>query len=134
MRVSYGMNGILIQNKDIPDLIVYMTLRMWLKPCDHSIVEWFLGSTADGIPIGTGAQRRPYFVYRYNLMSHVGRISTLVKERRPKPICFATMDSRIGLRRGEAFEEEGACARSELWPCWGDEAESNSSYRISETC
>ena len=135
MRISYGMNGVLLQNKDVPSLVTYLIMNMFIKPSDHNIVEWFLGETADGVPTGTNnLTQRPYFVYRYNLMSHIGYKSTFSTAFRFTPICHDTMDGRMGLRSKEAFEPVGDCLRSELWPCWGKEVESNSSFRISEQC
>jgi hypothetical protein len=135
MRISYGMNGILIRNKDIPKIITFLILNMWHKPSDHNIVEWFLGQTGDGRTTGTNPQqRRPYFVYRFNLMSHIGTVSSFGHLTQTKPICFETMDGRIGLRHIEAFDIKGGCSRSELSPCWGGETEANSSYRIAESC
>ena len=50
------------------------------------------------------------------------------------PICHAPLDASAGLRPGEAFDPSGACERAELWPCWGDEDDAGSAYRLSETC
>jgi hypothetical protein len=135
MRISYGMNGILIRNQDIPKIIIFLILNMWHKPSDHNIVEWFLGETGDGRPTGTNPrQRRPYFVYRYNLMSHIGSVSSFGHSKRDTPICFDTMDGRVGLRKFEAFNASRGCSRSELSPCWGDETSEDSSYSIAERC
>ena len=114
LKFSFGMNGYLIHNAngDSQHLYEYLLRKQRLRPPDHLMVEWSAGEK-ESVEYKRG---RPHCVYRYNLLYHLGLVSSLRPEQNPEyPPCFHELNSQI------AFEVESfrarECAHDDLWPC-----------------
>lgn len=94
VRLSYGMNGVLMQGKDMLAFASYLEKHSARRPPDHLVVEWFAGETNERsvllfccvflIPVpflwlrsGSYKHGRKHFAYRYNIFEHFGSSSTL---------------------------------------------------------
>ena len=63
------------------------------------------------------SERRPYVVYRWNLLAHLGQVSSFAVRpgRSGWPGCYAPMARASSLRTEEKFQ--GRCGRTDLSPC-----------------
>eukprot|EP00455_Lapot_gusevi_P039690 TRINITY_DN4455_c0_g1_i2.p1 TRINITY_DN4455_c0_g1~~TRINITY_DN4455_c0_g1_i2.p1 ORF type:complete len:424 (-),score=68.11 TRINITY_DN4455_c0_g1_i2:169-1440(-) len=116
IRVSYGMNGILMHNagfKDIETFAAYLVQHLKRRPPDHLIVEWYAGETAQSLQYKAG---RVHMAYRYNLLEHFGTASTL---RDGAMVgfskCYEVLAAPI-LFDVDAFKP-ATCPQDDLWPC-----------------
>ena len=115
MRVSYGMNGVVISDEDVEVFAKYLEVNQVRRPPDHLIVEWFAGETEDSRRAKRG---RPHASFRYNIMSHIGSRSTLRSEASKKfPSCYEELGEPT-LFKVEAFDFE-ECDKDDVWPCEG---------------
>ncbi|KAL6771926.1 hypothetical protein ACKKBG_A28325 [Auxenochlorella protothecoides x Auxenochlorella symbiontica] len=111
LRVSYGMNGVLMHNADIPDLMDYLWRHVTRKPPDLLWAEWVALQARARPP-------RPYAVYRYNVLNHLGAISSFaVRPDRPGwPGCWAPMSSVWSLALSERYNRRCRDV-SDVSPC-----------------
>ncbi|KFM29335.1 Alpha-1,3-mannosyl-glycoprotein 4-beta-N-acetylglucosaminyltransferase C [Auxenochlorella protothecoides] len=111
LRVSYGMNGVLMHNADIPDLVDYLWRHVTRKPPDLLWAEWVALQARARPP-------RPYAVYRYNVLNHLGAISSFaVRPDRPGwPGCWAPMSSVWSLALSERYNRRCRDV-SDVSPC-----------------
>ncbi|KAA6429434.1 MAG: hypothetical protein FRX49_00828, partial [Trebouxia sp. A1-2] len=102
LRVSYGMNGILLRSEDLKSFATYMRTRIELLPPDLIWLEWFSGHG----PRTMANRRRPMAAYRYNLLEHIGAVSSFtVRVERPAfPNCYESMADVWSLARAERFQ------------------------------
>lgn len=114
LRISYGMNGILLRSEDLKSFATYMRTRIQLLPPDLIWPEWFSGHG----PRTMANRRRPIAAYRYNLLEHIGTVSSFkVRVVRPAfPKCYESMADVWSLARAERFQEK-KCPNSDLSPC-----------------
>jgi hypothetical protein len=118
LRVSYGMNGILMRAADVAPLTAYLRAHVARLPPDLLWREWAtLGGRGRAAP-GPKGLRRPMLVYRQNLFSHTGDVSTFAVRpaRKTWPACFAPMAKVWSLGRKEQFDAR-RCAEEDLSPC-----------------
>ena len=47
LRVSYGFNGIIVPQKDVPNLREHIAKGYGRRPPDHLIFEWFSGEVPE---------------------------------------------------------------------------------------
>mmetsp|Transcript_8610 Transcript_8610/g.25858 ORF Transcript_8610/g.25858 Transcript_8610/m.25858 type:complete len:641 (+) Transcript_8610:373-2295(+) len=114
LRISYGMNGVVMRTKDIPSLIRHFKAGVARKPCDILWQEWAVGTKR---PRELGV--RQLSVYRYNMMAHRGDVSSFPvrMHRRKWPGCFEKMARAWSLHIRERYNE-GTCAHvSDIFPC-----------------
>lgn len=78
VRFSYGFNGVLLPGKELLPLAAYLEEHLARRPPDHLLVEWFAGETEQAASHKAG---RVHGAFRYNLLDHLGVVSTL---RAPK--------------------------------------------------
>ncbi len=123
LRVSYGMNGILMRAPDLPPLAAYLRAHWARLPPDLLWREWAQAGGVDRFAPGGGraarfSARRPLLVYRQNLLSHTGKVSTFAvrPERNAWPGCYAPMSKVWSLSRREQFDV-GRCFQEDLSPC-----------------
>ena len=113
IRLSYGLNGVLMHTRDINEFSQYLESRVKARPPDHILVEWYCAEQA-------AAKRyvgdRPHFTFRYNLFDHLGKQSSL--RDTPQGLfggCYDVMD------QGNVFEVEAfkinECRHDDIWPC-----------------
>lgn len=113
IRVSYGLAGVLLRGKDLSALAAHVASRRWARPPDHLLVEWFAGETASS---NAYRGQRRNMAFRYNVLDHIGEVSTLRPELSPSyPHCFMALSSPV-LFEVEAFNE-AECPNEDLWPC-----------------
>ena len=145
VRVSYGLAGVLMRNDnaDLPKLAEHMTRHQLSQPPDHLATVFMVGASPEHLPPpmlpdldeaqlggpppppldaelrlgGAWRGRRQHLSFRYNLLEHVGRVSTLRDEPQPEnqPRC----NDFLGVPA--LFIEEcfhlGHCPNDDLWPC-----------------
>jgi hypothetical protein len=120
LRVSYGMNGILMKAPDVAPLTAYLRAHIARLPPDLLWREWAASGgvfSARGTRV-RGAPRRPLLVYRQNLLSHTGTVSSFAVRpaRRAWPGCYASMASVWSLAKKELFDAL-RCAHEDISPC-----------------
>eukprot|EP00884_Botryococcus_braunii_P003153 jgi/Botrbrau1/12839/Bobra.0045s0008.1 len=119
LRVSYGMNGIVLKTEDLESLSGYMMKYTDKLPPDLLWVEWYSGRKPELYSvIGRGRNRRILYVYRYNLLDHIGFNSSFaVRAPRPAfPVCYDSMANVWSLAFSERFLAR-SCKASDISPC-----------------
>ncbi len=122
LRVSYGMNGIVMRTADVPTLAGYLRRHVARLPPDLLWREWAqAGGSGRRRSSGGGAAvapRRPLLVYRQNLLSHTGTVSSFAVRpaRKAWPGCYAPMAKVWSLSRREQFDA-ARCAHEDISPC-----------------
>lgn len=114
IRASFGLNGILLHGKDLVPLATYLDKHQARRPPDHLTSEWLLGETAEA---AAHKRERAHLAFRYNLLEHVGAVSTLRKAppRTKFPMCWRPLVAPV-LFMAEAFKAS-ACPADDVWPC-----------------
>lgn len=113
IRASYGMNGIVMHNKDLAEFADYMIQNQKRRPPDHLVVEWYAGETPRSKAY---KQKRANIGFRYNIFNHLGVVSTLRPTNSPKYLtCYEE------LLEPTVFEVEAfslrQCPADDIWPC-----------------
>jgi len=113
LRVCYGLNGAVLHTRDVPALAAYLAARLAARPPDHLLVEWFAGEQpAAAAYVGS----RAHFTFRYNLLDHFGRQSSL--RAAPQGTFGACYDP---LDEGNLFPVEAwnkvECEHDDMQPC-----------------
>jgi hypothetical protein len=113
IRLSYGMNGIIMNSHDLPAFSSYLLTHQARRPPDHLVVEWYAGETPESAAYKGS---RANIGFRYNLFHHLGTISTLRKSTSPKYLtCYEE------LVEPTVFAVEGfnpkECPEDDIWPC-----------------
>ena len=115
IRVSYGMNGIIMRNSngDLQAFANYLEQHQRRRPPDHLVVEWFAGEKPQSKKY---RNNRQHMAFRYNLFDHLGKTSSLRTTLSPKyPICYEPLLVPI-LFEVEAFKPK-ICGNNDMWPC-----------------
>jgi hypothetical protein len=114
IRVSYGMNGILMRNgDDLHAFAGYLRQHQARRPPDHLVVEWFAGEKPQSAAVKKG---RAHMAFRYNIFDHLGQRSSLRSTNSPTyPICYEPLVVPV-LFEVEAFKPK-RCASDDIWPC-----------------
>lgn len=104
LRVSYGMNGIIIKKNDIDTFIAMFSTKLNVgKPPDHLFYDFCRSSGRD------------LMTYRNNLFFHIGKTSTFPnRQERYSPLCWQT--SFDWLQDFERFRNED-CPHEDISPC-----------------
>ena len=104
LRVSYGLNGILVPRTRLSSLAKHVEQRASKKPPDLAFTEWALG------------QNGKLIAYRHNLFVHVGSKSAVGNSgSRWNAACFELLFD--WLQKGvEAFDVT-KCAHDSISPC-----------------
>ena len=114
LKFSFGMNGYVIHNNgDMDHLSAYLLHKQRLRPPDHLIVEWSAGEKESA----QYKQDRPNIIYRYNMLHHLGTVSSLRAEQQGEyPPCWHEMNTQV------VFEVESfrvnECGHTDISPCW----------------
>jgi len=96
LRISYGLNGLIVPCKDLAAMKDFMYEKSSWRPADLLAVYW-VGKIADEGAAHFGDRR--VSVYRYNIMDHIGRVSTYPgrtlgqKVRPPETLSCAELQS-----------------------------------------
>jgi hypothetical protein len=114
LRVSYGLNGALMRGRDLAAFRAYLDEHHTRRPPDHLMVEWYAQETTQAREALKG---RPHFTARYNLLEHLGHVSSLRTSKQVQHLagCYDLMDDSV-LFPVEAFDVE-ACANEDISPC-----------------
>ncbi|GMH64123.1 hypothetical protein TrST_g1155 [Triparma strigata] len=117
IRASYGMNGIIIRDEDVKGFSEYLIQHQERRPPDHLVVEWFAGETLQSKSVKNS---RSHFSFRYNILHHLGIVSTLRSEKSKSfPKCFEELGEPT-LFKVEAFDYI-KCRNDDISPCDVDE-------------
>jgi len=112
LRVSYGFNGVVLRDADLPSLQRHLAKHAARRPPDHLLFEWFSGERDD---TRKHAFNRSYRIFRHNLFYHIGQVSTLAQPaRRFTPGCYSLLYD--WLLPKEVFNRE-ECPEDDVWPC-----------------
>ncbi len=119
LRVSYGFNGVVVRQADLPALQRHLQVHFERRPPDHLLFEWFSGERDDTRALAAG---RSYRIYRHNLFFHIGTKSTINQpSHRFIPGCYALLYD--WLLPAEVFNEKvlltSACSSSSALPHLG---------------
>ncbi|KAK3263399.1 hypothetical protein CYMTET_27790 [Cymbomonas tetramitiformis] len=115
LRVSYGMNGIAMKSSDIPMLSAYLREHTARLPPDLLWQEFVAGNNPEA---KKSIGRRKIMVYKYNLLDHIGTISSFaIRPNRPKwPGCYDSMADVWSLQKIETFDAR-QCPSDDMSPC-----------------
>ncbi|KAF0980071.1 hypothetical protein FDP41_001224 [Naegleria fowleri] len=115
IRVSSGLNGIIMRNdnNDISTFADHLERRIGKRPPDHIFAEFCARETPESLAY---FGNRFMTAYKYNLLSHLGRISTLRDNAHyDMPQCWETLVHPVSFEV-EAFNPK-QCPTDDLWPC-----------------
>ena len=119
LRFSYGLNGLLLPNADVPALVAFLDDPAAEEqndlpdaPVDHLAYRWLRGKYAGGKRFFGG---RHMMAFRHTLFWHIGDASAVGNSKaRHKPKCY-------GLTKEWLFEQESFhlkdCPDDDVWPC-----------------
>ena len=116
VRFSFGLNGVLVQRRDLPQMI-YMCEEYAFKdfPIDNLLEEFLNKKTKMGKDY---FKNREFFTYRYQLMEHIGKISSVGNDRDQEmmdltfPHCYETQIYSQIMNQYKLY-----CAHSLFSPC-----------------
>jgi hypothetical protein len=113
IRLSYGMNGIIMNSKDVIVFGQYLLKHQARRPPDHLVVEWYAGETPES---KSYKGSRANIGFRYNLFHHLGTVSTLRSSSSPKYLtCYEELLEPT-VFAVEAFNVK-QCPNDDIWPC-----------------
>ena len=109
MRVSYGMNGIIIKDEHCLPLKQLLLSKVAKLPPDLNWIEFYRNQVRQGHPL---------VVFEQNLLEHIGGTSSFaVRPNRPNwPGCFASMHAVWSLQQDEKFQPQ-CKSRNDISPC-----------------
>jgi len=111
LRVSYGMNGLVFQMRDLQPFGEYLRQRLTERPPDHVVVEWFASETDTSKSHFNG---RPNMAFKHNLFAHLGQVSSIGKDIRQTPQCFDQLgDLMVDVERFDSTK----CGDDDISPC-----------------
>lgn len=114
LRVSFGLNGGVLRGADVPTLAAYLREHAARRPPDHLWVEWFAGEKVQSAAHKRG---RPHVAFRYNLLEHFGRASSLrVEPQGVYAYCYDELNENV-VFEVEAYKR-ATCGHDDVWPCW----------------
>ena len=116
IRISYGFNGIVVHNNntDVPIIAQYLRDHETRRPPDHLFPELLARETDEAKRLFP--DNRHTVAYRYNLLDHMGDISTLRTEKQwAMPRCYAELVYPV-MFEVEAFNKV-QCPEDDIWPC-----------------
>ena len=113
IRASYGMNGIVMHNKDLDEFSDYMVQNQKRRPPDHLVVEWYAGETPRSKAY---KQKRANIGFRYNIFNHLGSVSTLRSTKSPGYLTCYEQLVEPTVFQVEAFSVQ-QCPGDDIWPC-----------------
>jgi hypothetical protein len=128
LRVSYGMNGLILPRKDLENFIHYFSHHIDMLPIDLIIRKYsfetspLYGLKNEPLPFNScGKDRRKQYTYKTVLQEHIGQISTYFERNnagfRPSfPGCGFSMAEVWNLNRDELFDLE-KCGAWSISPC-----------------
>lgn len=116
VRLSYGLNGILLSCKVIPPLVRYIEDAATSNKVDLPI-DWLI-ETALFHDDRTKSMRyfvQQFYIYRFNLMEHIGLISSIDNYQVPDqyPRCYESQTSNFCKHEFDVH----ACGHSLFSPC-----------------
>eukprot|EP00243_Klebsormidium_subtile_P002976 TRINITY_DN16097_c0_g2_i1.p1 TRINITY_DN16097_c0_g2~~TRINITY_DN16097_c0_g2_i1.p1 ORF type:complete len:384 (+),score=77.74 TRINITY_DN16097_c0_g2_i1:492-1643(+) len=119
MRVSYGMNGIVMRSRDLPPFSDFLREHLARLPPDLLWTGYLEGRTYDKPEEDTRVNRGPLMVFKHNLFDHIGTVSSFeVRPDRPKwPGCYESMTNVWSLQEHERFDPR--CDEFDISPCIG---------------
>ena len=110
LRISYGMNGIVLPagEDDVGAFSRYLYAKLARLPPDMLWGEWVAGQQSRG---------RTEYIYKFNLLDHVGDVSSFTEraDRKPFPGCHGLMEEVWSFPRQEMFKR--ACRHTDVSPC-----------------
>jgi len=107
LRVSYGLNGIVMKSADALKFADFLWQHVSRLPPDLLYAE-FRQQLQGG---------RPLMAYRFNLFNHIGSVSSLPRPNRPAfPKCGEELVNVWSLSGEESFDI-GACSADDISPC-----------------
>ncbi|KNC55648.1 uncharacterized protein AMSG_01917 [Thecamonas trahens ATCC 50062] len=113
VRASFGLAGIVMPSPDALVFADYLEKHQARRPPDHLCSEWTGKETPEAVAY---LGQRVNGAFRYNILHHLGRVSTLRSELSvPYPGCYEFLGEPI-LFKVEAFDPR-ACPRDDVWPC-----------------
>eukprot|EP00656_Telonema_subtile_P004026 TRINITY_DN11831_c0_g1_i1.p1 TRINITY_DN11831_c0_g1~~TRINITY_DN11831_c0_g1_i1.p1 ORF type:complete len:451 (+),score=65.89 TRINITY_DN11831_c0_g1_i1:252-1604(+) len=114
IRVSFGMNGILLQCRDLLPLARYLVEEQLNMPVDLLTDEWHMKATKK-TQLALGKRR--CFFYKHNLLFHIGFVSTF-KDRKERSglLCGAKLALVNSFVAGTSFQQS-VCPRADISPC-----------------
>lgn len=103
-RFSYGLNGVVLFCQDLK----HITRRLYEEQHSEYPIDWLVEVVLYGM-------ERPFLTYRYQLMQHLGRVSTIgnVHNDDQFPACLETLHSASTAYEFEVYK----CAHSMFSPC-----------------
>jgi hypothetical protein len=117
LRVSYGLNGVIVKAQDLPLIINYYEGMVGKHgktlptPPDH-LIYYFAEEQRKNNPA------RILVAFRYNLFSHIGDVSSFTgRAKRYNPNCYQVLYD--WLQEGERFHNDW-CKTNDVSPCSPD--------------
>ena len=112
IKFSYGMNGFIVKNgADLAHFLSYLQAHQHRRPPDHLVTEWAAGEKF----AAEYKKSRAHVAFRYNMMRHLGDISSLRAESSSYAGCYHEMNSEI-MFEVDSFKAL-QCPTDDLWPC-----------------
>ncbi len=115
VRISFGLNGLILWCSDLPAIYRMIDNEKTDGPPDTLLAEFLTGQTAAGKKYFAS---RTFMAYRYNLMEHIGMVSTVGnfgQDGRAIPQCFDILTS-TGILQSERFDMVN-CEEYKISPC-----------------
>ena len=113
IRMSYGLNGVVLQLRDLSVLATYWNTHLYRRPPDHLTVEWLARETEES---RSWVGQRVLAAYKYNVWNHRGKISSLRQSFQGEwPGCWQELLEPT-VFEVEAFKHH-LCPSDDIWPC-----------------
>jgi len=113
LRVSYGLSGFVFKSSDVTQLADYLEKHAARRPPDHLVPE-YIGKESPESKALLGARRN--MAVRWNLLSHIGKWSTLRTAKSPGyPGCYTPLVYPV-VFEVDGFNEK-ACPNDDVYPC-----------------